>query len=59
MMLGSVPTFLAYPNSKIEPSKYSSGISGVTTNLAAKVVVIDEDFPEESLGHIFIPGGSK
>ena len=28
MMLGAVPAFLAYPNFKIEPSKYRSGLSG-------------------------------
>ena len=27
MMLGAVPAFLAYPNFKIEPSKYRSGLS--------------------------------
>ena len=49
MMLGAVPAFLAYPNFKIEPSKYRSGLAGVTANLKAKVVVIDEQFPEEML----------
>ncbi|MGC1449864.1 MAG: AMP-binding protein, partial [Candidatus Sulfotelmatobacter sp.] len=38
MMLGAVPTFLAYPNFKIEPSKYRSGLAGVTANLKARVV---------------------
>ena len=36
MMLGAVPAFLAYPNFKIEPSKYRSGLSGVTANLTPK-----------------------
>jgi acyl-CoA synthetase (AMP-forming)/AMP-acid ligase II len=45
MMLGAVPAFLAYPNFKIEPSKYRSGLAGVTANLGAKVVAIDEGFP--------------
>jgi fatty-acyl-CoA synthase len=49
MMLGVVPAFLAYPNFKIEPAKYRSGLLGVTTNLGAKAVVIDENFPEEML----------
>ena len=49
MMLGAVPAFLAYPNFKVEPSKYRSGLAGVTANLCAKVVVIDENFPDEMM----------
>jgi fatty-acyl-CoA synthase len=52
MMLGAVPAFLAYPNIKVEPSKYRSGLAGVTANLKSKLVVIDENFPEEMLGHV-------
>lgn len=52
MMLGAVPAFLAYPNIKIEPSKYRSGLAGVTANLKSRLVVIDEDFPKEMLGHV-------
>ncbi len=52
MMLGAVPTFLAYPNFKIEASKYRSGLAGVTANLNAKLVLIDHEFPEEMLGHV-------
>ncbi len=52
MMLGAVPAFLAYPNFKVEPAKYRFGLAGVTANLRAKVVVIDEEFPVEMLGHI-------
>jgi fatty-acyl-CoA synthase len=52
MMLGAVPAFLAYPNFKIDPAKYRSGLMGVTANLGAKIVVIDREFPEELLGHI-------
>jgi acyl-CoA synthetase (AMP-forming)/AMP-acid ligase II len=52
MMLGAVPAFIAYPNDKVEPSKYRSGVAGVTANLNAKVVVIDEEFPDEILGHV-------
>jgi acyl-CoA synthetase (AMP-forming)/AMP-acid ligase II len=52
MMLNAIPAFLAYPNFKIEPTKYRSGLAGVTANLKAKVVVIDNDFPEEMLGHV-------
>jgi len=52
MMLSAVPAFLAYPNFKVEPSKYRSGLAGVMANLGAKVVVIDEQFPDEMLGHV-------
>lgn len=49
MMLGAVPAFLAYPNFKIEPSKYRSGLAGVTANLNASAVLIDDEFPEDLL----------
>jgi acyl-CoA synthetase (AMP-forming)/AMP-acid ligase II len=58
MMLGAVPAFLAYPNFKIESSKYRSGLAGVTANLAAKVVVIDDEFPDEMLGHVSLSVGA-
>ncbi len=54
MMLGAVPAFLAYPNFKVEPSKYRAGLAGVTANLGATVVVIDRDFPDEFLEHISV-----
>ena len=59
MMLGAVPAFLAYPNFKIEPSKYRSGLAGVTANLSAKAVVIDQAFPEEMLAHVTLDEPSK
>jgi fatty-acyl-CoA synthase len=49
MMLGAIPAFLAYPNFKVEPSKYRAGLAGVTANLSAKAVLIDQEFPEEML----------
>ena len=52
MTIGAVPAFLAYPNFKIEPSKYRAGLSGVTANLRAKAVMVDANFPDELLGHI-------
>ena len=52
LMLGAVPAFLAYPNFKVEPSKYRSGLAGVTANLCAKLVVIDEEFPDEMLSYV-------
>ncbi len=59
MMLGAVPAFLAYPNFKVEASKYRSGLAGVTANLKAKVVVIDDAFPEELLGHVSISAEAR
>lgn len=52
MMLGAVPAFLAYPNFKIDPSKYRSGLAGVTANLSAKIVLVDEEFPDEMLSYV-------
>jgi fatty-acyl-CoA synthase len=52
MMFDAVPAFLAYPNFKVEPSKYRSGLAGVTANLNAKIVVIDQGFPDDMLGYV-------
>lgn len=49
MMLAAVPTFLAYPNFKVEPAKYRAGLAGVTANLKAKAVIIDAEFPVEMI----------
>ncbi|MGA7693679.1 MAG: AMP-binding protein [Candidatus Sulfotelmatobacter sp.] len=59
MMLGAVPAFLAYPNFKVEASKYRAGLAGVTANLKAKMVVIDDAFPEDMLGHIHLREDAK
>jgi fatty-acyl-CoA synthase len=59
MMLGAVPAFLAYPNFKVEPSKYRSGLMGVTANLSAKAVLIDKDFPDEMLECVSLSSGAK
>jgi fatty-acyl-CoA synthase len=59
MMLGAVPAFLAYPNFKVEASKYRSGLAGVTANLKAKAVVIDEEFPDDMLGHVSLGEETK
>lgn len=56
MMLGAVPAFLAYPNFKVEPAKYRSGLAGVTSNLKAELIVIDDAFPEDLLEHISVEG---
>jgi fatty-acyl-CoA synthase len=59
MMLGAVPAFLAYPNFKIEPSKYRSGLSGVTANLKARAVIIDAEFPDEMLSNVALDEATK
>src|ERR1700735_5675485 len=45
MLLGAVPAILAYPTFKVEPAKYRFGLTGVSANLNAKLVVVDESFP--------------
>jgi len=57
-MLGAVPAFLAYPNEKVEPAKYRSGLIGVTANLKAKLVVIDKDFPDGILDCVPLTDGA-
>jgi acyl-CoA synthetase (AMP-forming)/AMP-acid ligase II len=59
MVLGAVPAFLAYPNFKIDPSKYRSGLAGVTRNIGAQLVVIDDEFPDEMLGHVSLDDGTQ
>ena len=59
MMLSAVPAFLAYPNFKVEPSKYRSGLAGVTANLSAKAVLIDESFPDEMLECVSLASETK
>ena len=58
-MLAAVPAFLAYPNFKVEPSKYQSGLAGVTENLSAKAVIIDEKFPDEMLEYMSLRSETK
>jgi acyl-CoA synthetase (AMP-forming)/AMP-acid ligase II len=59
MILGAIPAFLAYPNFKIESSKFKSGLAGVTANLDAKAVIIDDEFPDEMLGHVSLGEEAK
>jgi fatty-acyl-CoA synthase len=59
MMLGAVPAFLAYPNFKVDPAKYRSGLAGVTANLSAKALVIDPDFPDEMLDCVALGAETK
>jgi len=58
MLLGAVPTILAYPNFKADPIKYSSGLSGVSQILNARLLVVDKEFPDELAAHLVMgPGG--
>lgn len=59
MLLGAVPAILAYPNFKVEPAKYRFGLAGVSANLSARLVVLDEAFPEDLLGHVAIGGTTE
>ena len=59
MMMRAIPAFLAYPNFKIEPAKYRSGLAGVTANLRAKAVVIDRNFPDEMLACVALGPETK
>ncbi len=52
MLVGGVPTILAYPNFKIDPVKYQTGLAGVSRNIGAGLVVVDGGFPENLLGHV-------
>lgn len=59
MMLGAVPAFLAYPNFKVDAEKYRSGLAGVTANLKAKAILMDEEFPEDMLGYVSLGAGTR
>lgn len=59
MILGAVPAFLAYPNFKVEPAKYRSGLAGVTANLSARAVVIDQNFPQEMMECVSLCSDTK
>ncbi len=52
MLAGAVPTILAYPNFKIDPLKYRTGLEGVSRNIGAALVVVDGAFPENLLGYV-------
>ena len=59
MLLGAVPAILAYPNFKVEPGKYRFGLAGVTANLQARAIVIDNEFPEDLLEHVSLTDDSR
>ena len=55
MLLGAVPAILAYPNFKADPGKYAAGLAGVTKNLRARLIVVDDEFSGALSGHIIMP----
>ncbi|HEX2226666.1 MAG TPA: AMP-binding protein, partial [Candidatus Binatia bacterium] len=59
MLLGAVPAILAYPNFKADPVKYSHGLAGVSENLRAQLVIVDQGFPPELLSYLTLAGGSR
>ena len=52
MMVGAIPTILAYPNFKVDAEKYQRGLSGVTSNIGADMIVVDEAFPARFQNYI-------
>lgn len=54
MLSGAVPAILAYPNFKVEPAKYRLGLAGVTANLKARMIVLDEAFPPELIDYVAV-----
>jgi fatty-acyl-CoA synthase len=59
MLLGAVPAILAYPTFKVEPAKYRFGLAGVSANLNARLVVVDDLFPAEFLESVSLGDQSK
>ncbi len=59
MLLGAVPAILAYPTFKVEPAKYRFGLKGVSANLNAKLVVVDDSFPDEFLESVSLGDQSR
>jgi fatty-acyl-CoA synthase len=59
MLLGAIPSILAYPNSKVDPAKYNAGLAGVSHNLKARLVVVDEEFPAALLSHLVLADGAQ
>jgi PAS domain S-box-containing protein len=59
MLLGAVPAILAYPNFKADPKKYSSGLRGVSKNLKARLVLVDDSFPSDLTANLQLDQGAK
>ncbi len=53
ILVGAVPTILAYPTFKVDPQKYQRGLAGVTKNIKAHLIVLDRALSPEFIGHIF------
>jgi fatty-acyl-CoA synthase len=59
MLLGAVPAILPYPNFKVEPAKYRFGLKGVSANLKASLILVDEEFPTELIRYLGVEGMSQ
>jgi len=59
MLLGAIPTILAYPSFKVDAAKYKSGLMGVSRNLRAAFVVVDDGFPEDLIAHVSAADGAR
>lgn len=59
MLMGAVPAILAYPNFKADPKKYSFGLEGVSKNLKARLVLVDNSFPPDLTAHLQLDQGAK
>src|SRR6266436_7880366 len=59
MLIGAVPAILAYPNFKVEPTKYRYGLKGVSANLKATLILVDKDFPDELMEHVSVDGAAR
>jgi fatty-acyl-CoA synthase len=54
LLLGAVPAILAYPTFKVDPAKYRFGLMGVSKNLKASAVLVDQEFPQDLLAKLWV-----
>ena len=59
MVLGALPAILAYPNAKVDTRKYRLGLKGVTANVLAPYIFVDEGFPEALTSDISVSHSTK
>jgi acyl-CoA synthetase (AMP-forming)/AMP-acid ligase II len=59
MLFGVIPTILAYPNFKVEPAKYRYGLAGMSANLKAALIIVDEGFPEDLMSYVAVQKHSR
>ena len=52
LLIDAVPAILAYPTFKVDPEKYRDGLAGVTRNLGARLLIIDDAFPPDLERHL-------